>query len=156
MNRVSLFFFIVAFSCGTKLPDIKNESKNDSLTVDTIVDTAPTETSEGFNQFFEKFKNDSLFQRERIAFPMTALIWEMREDSLKKILINKDDWKFLDFRYEESFAKRQLDPYTQVIKAYGDTVKLEIRGVDNGIYTDFEFTMKSGKWYLVSEKDYSN
>jgi hypothetical protein len=35
-------------------------------------------------------------------------------------------------------------------------VRIEIRGVDNGIYIDYDFLVRSNKWTLIMEKDYSN
>jgi hypothetical protein len=54
------------------------------------------------------------------------------------------------------YATRQEDAYTQEIKSYRDTIKLELRGVDNGIHIDYEFVTDNGKWVLVSGKDYSD
>ena len=150
MTRVIIFLSLIVFSCGTKPSDTEKEFKTDSLTVETSIDKVSPNINEDFNKFFETFRNDSLFQLDRVSFPLTTMIWEIGDDNPRKTTIQKDDWRFLNFHYDESFAKRQLDPYTQEIKVYGDTVKLEIRGVDNGIYTDFEFARQKGKWYLVA------
>jgi hypothetical protein len=156
MNKVFILLLFSIFSCGTKPSDTRNELTNDSLPVETSVAELSSETNEAFNKFFEKFRNDSLFQIDRVAFPVATWIWETGEEKPEQKTINKEDWRFLDFHYDQSFANREVDAYTQEVKVYGDTVKLEIRGVDNGIYTDFEFTRQKGKWYLVTEKDYSN
>lgn len=111
---------------------------------------------ESFDEFYKKFTTDSLFQIERVKFPWTVMTWELGEESPVKELINKEDWRFGSFYYEDGYATRQIDAYTQKIKNYGDTIKLEIRGVDNGIFIDYNFTKDKNKWFLVSEKDYSN
>jgi hypothetical protein len=109
---------------------------------------------EDFNEFFKKFTMDSLFQIERIKFPWRLLITTEDGETVEET--SRDNWTHLTFYYEDSYASRQIDAYTQEIKNYGDTVKLEIRGVDNGIYTDYEFVKENTRWFLVSGKDFSN
>ena len=64
------FFFIltlVVSSCGTKTSESTEESNFNS---DTPTVTTDFEEEE-FNEFFETFKKDSLFQITRIEFPFT-------------------------------------------------------------------------------------
>lgn len=84
------------------------------------------------------------------------MIWELGEDAPVNELANRSDWRFASFHYEAGYATRQVDAYTQDARNYGDTVKLVIRGVDNGIYVDYEFARDKGKWFLVSGKNYSD
>ena len=84
------------------------------------------------------------------------MTWEPGEDAPMKERINRRNWKYRSFNYEDSYATRQIDAYTQEIKSYGDTVKLEMRGVDNGILADYEFVRKNHNWFLVLVRDYSN
>jgi hypothetical protein len=115
-------------------------------------DTTTLVDDQDFNEFFEKFKADSLFQIERVKFPFRVHDY----DGELLIELKKSDWRHASFFYDEAYATRELDAYTQGIKAYGDTIKLEYRGIDNGIWIDYEFLKGSGKWILVSEKDESN
>jgi hypothetical protein len=143
---LTLFFFS---SCGQKSTESISSDKNtDSLAFSSIDD------QENFNEFFKKFTADSLFQIERIKFPWRVLM--TTEDGKTVEETHKEDWTYSTFYYDDSYASRQEDAYTQEIKNYGDTVKLELRGVDNGIHVDYEFVKDSRKWILVSGKDYSN
>jgi hypothetical protein len=110
---------------------------------------------EDFNDFYNEFISDSLFQLERTRFPFVMKSWDIN-DKLTVDKKEKSDWRFLKFEYKEEYGKREIDAYTQEIKIYSDSAKLELRGVDNGIYIDFEFYKENGKWLLVSEKDFSN
>ena len=110
----------------------------------------PSSDTENFNEFFEKFKSDSLFQVNRVKFP-----WEIPTEDGEEIFIDKTDWQHSSFYYEEDFATRLVDAYTQEIRTYGDTVKIEHRGVGNAIHIDFVFAKIGNKWFLVSEKDLS-
>lgn len=149
---------MLVIGCGTRTADSPRDNTEDSITQDIkkIMTIALDKGSEDFNNFFKKFTTDSLFQIERVKFPWTMMTWELGEDAPIKELIDRVDWKYTSFYYEDNYATRQIDAYTQNIKNYGDTVKLEIRGVDNGIHTDYEFVKDNDKWFLVSGKDYSN
>jgi hypothetical protein len=110
--------------------------------------------SETFDEFFKRFTEDSLFQVERVKFPF-RVIWRT-EDGETTHETEKENWTHSTFYYDKSYSARQVDAYTQEIKKYGDSVKIEIRGVDNGIYVDYKFVKDNGKWILFSGKDYSN
>lgn len=127
---------MIAFAC-----------KNDS---DSKIKTSSI-NDEKFSEFFEKFKSDSLFQIERVKFP-----WRIPTDDGKELLISRAEWLHANFEYRDEFATRETDAYTQRIVEYGDTMKLEQRGVDNGIYVDFVFAKKENKWYLSHEIDLSH
>jgi len=110
-----------------------------------------TISGENFDEFFETFKSDSLFQINRVKFP-----WAIPSEDGEELVINKSDWQHASFFYQEDFATRPIDAYTQEIRTYGDTVKIELRGVDNGNHIDFLFAKIDNKWFLVSEEDLSN
>lgn len=148
-KNIFILTSLLLISCGTKSTDLTTSDKEaDSLTI------AMTTNGEDFNEFFERFTTDSLFQTKRTKFPFRVLWTTEDGDTVHETA--KDDWTHSTFYYEDSYATRQVDAYTQEIRTYGDTVKLEQRGVDNGIHVDYEFTKDNGKWILVSGKDYSN
>ncbi|WP_276373139.1 DUF4348 domain-containing protein [Chryseolinea sp. H1M3-3] len=148
MNKnLFILTFLLLLSCGIRSTDPSTSSK-DSLKISKLED------GEEFNEFFEKFTTDSLFQIERIKFPFRVL-WTT-EDGETVHETAKDDWTHSTFYYEDSYASRQVDAYTQETKNYGDTIKLELRGVDNGIFVDYNFVRQKGKWILVSGKGFSN
>ena len=135
-------------SCGTKTND---------TTTDKDVDSVKTSLNEeDFGDFFDRFKTDSLFQIERVKFPMTTKSWNIDEDKPTTDKIEIVSWRHLRFEYKDEYAKREIDAYTQEEKVFADSAKLELRGVDNGILIDYDFIKVNGQWFLVSEKDYSN
>ena len=136
IKRITFILILLFSACGTQ----SNESKSkDSL------------SNETFNEFFDKFRKDSLFQIERVKFP-----WIIPSENGESIVINKTQWLHANFDYHDSLAERKIDAYTQRISTYGDTVKIELRGVDNGLHIDFVFAKIHDKWFLYSEKDLSN
>jgi hypothetical protein len=148
-KSILILTFLLHFSCGTKPADsTSSDKKTDPLTISKTAD------GEDFNEFFERFTTDSVFQMERTKFPF-RVIW-MTEDGETTHETEKENWTHSTFYYEDSYASRQVDAYTQEIKHYSDSVVLELRGVDNGIYVDYKFIRDSGKWILFTGKDYSN
>jgi hypothetical protein len=115
---------------------------------------------EFFEAFFDKFKMDSLFQRERVEFPFLVESIDTDSDTgpdkFNKKYIQKEDWKYANFHYDESFATRGVDAYTQTIRIQLHNAVVQLRGVDNGIWIDYLFEKKVDKWMLVSEHDSSN
>lgn len=105
---------------------------------------------EDFMEFYNKFKSDSLFQINRVKFP-----WKIPTKDGKGLEITKSEWLYADFDYNDKYAKRAIDAYTQKIVTYGDTIKVEQRGVNNGIHIDFVFAKIDHKWFLYYETDLS-
>ena len=135
-------------SCWTKTHDTTTDKNIDSL--------KNSLNEEDFDDFFDRFKTDSLFQVERVKFPMTLKSWDIDEDKPTTDEIEIGSWRHLRFEYNDEYAKREIDAYTQKTKVFVDSAKLELRGVDNGILIDYDFIKLNGQWFLVSEKDYSN
>lgn len=147
----NIFILTILFltSCGTKSTDSTTTGQGaDSLTISENIN------QEDFNDFFKKFTTDSVFQVERTKFPF-RVIWST-EDGETTHETEKKNWTHSTFYYEDSYATRQEDAYTQELKLFGDSVRLEQRGVDNGIYVDYLFLRDKGKWILFTGRDYSN
>jgi hypothetical protein len=142
--------FIIA-GCGTKTSESTEETNLDS---DTRTATTDFEEEE-FNEFFETFKEDSLFQITRIEFPFTEKYLDIYEDKMTTEKITKENWKHLKFEYKEEYETRPVDAYRQGIKIYADSANLFLQGIDNGIHVRFTFLKKKGQWLLVSKEDLS-
>ena len=126
--------------CGTKTTE---------LTTDKNVQ------GENFDDFFYKFRSDSIFQMERVKFPLTLVTWDI-DDNLATEEIDRENWRHLKLEYKDEFGTREIDAYTQETKIYADSAKIELRGVDNGIHVDYVFNKVDGQWTLTTERDYSN
>ena len=117
----------------------------------------PKNIDENFKTFLDNFSKDSVFQISRVIFPLkvTELDYNNELESIVRI-IQKKEYTKLDFEYPKDALTREFDRYTQNIKTKGDKAVVEIRGVDNGIYSDFYFEKINGKWHLKSWNDSSN
>jgi hypothetical protein len=114
------------------------------------------EKEESFYEFMKKFESDSVFQAARVRFPFQQITWADEGDEETTLEIKKEGWSFLDLKEEEEAAHREFDKYTRELVVFEDSAKVCFRGIDNGIYVDFDFYSFDGQWFLVSSNDYSN
>ncbi len=114
-------------------------------------------SEESFDVFLENFNQKPTFQRQRVLFPLEATLLAPSEHGMKTVKeeIEYQDWLLLDFTYDSTYTTRQMDSYQQNILLYDDSARIEQRGIDNGIFANFLFTKKEGKWFLESFKDVS-
>jgi len=111
--------------------------------------------TEKFDDFFTKFTSDSVFQIKRIKFPLVTMI----SDNEDRMRINEtpiDRWSHLNLDYKSEYQTRQIDAYTQEMRMFKDSVIIELRGIDNGIYIDYIFQKCGEQWYLILKRDFSS
>ena len=130
-----------------------NSAENDS----TMTEKNISANDEDFNSFLENFNNKPTFQRQRVLFPLEATLLDPSEFGMQTVKekIEYQDWILLDFSYDSTYLTRQMDRYEQRIRLYNDSSIIEHRGVDNGIFSNYFFTKKDGKWFLKSLSDVS-
>lgn len=137
-----------------------SEKKNDASGYDrvdsTVIENNSTELtsmdSEDFNFFVDKFSKDESFQMQRIKFPINIVVPDSDHEGMAPIeeSISRYDWEQLDLTYDSTYLTRPYDQYYQVVRYKNDTAIVEIRGINNGIYADYYFTLINKKWYLVT------
>ena len=162
---VLLFFISFLFSnCKNEISKqeiskheiTEQEEKNAEKQIPKLID-------ENFEMFLNKFSQDSIFQISRVKFPLKVKEIDLEsmaeldesKSEFKEITILKSDYTKLDFTYPSDALTRELDRYTQKIKIKNNRSVVEIRGVDNGIYSDFYFEKIGGKWFLETWKEQS-
>lgn len=86
----------------------------------------------------------------RIDFPMRVQELDYENDlELIEKTIQKKDYKKLDFTIQKNVE------YSQKTILKGDEAVIEIRGINNGIYSDIIFKKQAGKWKLKTLIDSS-
>ncbi len=111
---------------------------------------------ENFENFLKYFSTDSIFQINRVDFPLkiSESVAEKSYNLYDKIIVLKD-YRMWDFTYEESFKTRETSAYFQEIEVENDEAKILRRGNDNGWYVDYIFKKIDGKWMLITWIDAS-
>ena len=139
-----ILLLTIVISCQKKSEIIEKSEKEISEKV------IKNNIDDNFNSFLEVFSKDSLFQISRVKFPFVQNEWIDPEKGTVKKLIDKKTYEILDFRYPKDAQTRKFDRYTQKAKVNKNKIVIEIRGIDNGIYSDYFFEKINGKWMLIS------
>lgn len=130
---------------------IDSIKKNESVTFNT-----PSNLDLKFETFIKHFSKDSIFQVSRIDFPLKVRESDPDKDyDLSERIIQKTEFKIMDFTYDKSKSNKQFDRYEQNIKVLENKAVIEIRGIDNGILADYYFEKKNGIWKLLTWVDSS-
>lgn len=150
MKRCSLQIIVFAgvlFSC--KDSDIKSVNIK-SNTEHIVTDDADID----FKTFIVKFSKDSLFQISRIKFPLIVKELELSDSSYYlEEKINITDHRNMDFSQQQMESVQS--GYTLEHKIENNKATIELRGIDNGIITNYYFEKIEGKWTLISWVDSS-
>lgn len=149
---------VLVICCISVIISCSQSSKNKNSGGKDLSSTGTDVThTEDFNSFLEDFNHKPTFQRQRILFPIEATLLDPSDYGMQTIKENIDyqDWLLLDFTYDSTYLTRQMDKYKQRIVIYNDSALIEQRGVDNGIFANYLFTKKEGKWFLKSFIDVS-
>lgn len=137
---------MVSFFISCK-PKPINETRSLSK-VDTINNAiVESKEKEDFNAFFQKFKNDSLFQKQRIDNPLTVVIYEedveeVTKQQVKYVSFNQKDWDMKISIETEKISK--------------DTVNVILEGIDTGVRIEHMFVNRNIEWHLFQIKNYSD
>lgn len=108
-----------------------------------------------FENFFETFSKDSIFQLNRVHFPLECQSFDI-DDKVETVTIKESEWRNIDFLKDTSAYKNETDKFKPLIeKSNKDTVNYTREGLDNGIHIEYTFIKEKGKWYLVKIFDRS-
>ena len=148
------FLFINCKNENTKTNTVKPVSKEQEILKEEKQETKIAD--EDFETFLKEFSQDSIFQMSRVKFPLKVNEIDFESESgTKENIVSKSEYKKMNFTYPEDAATRELDAYTQKNVLKNNLMIVEIRGVDNGIYTDIVFEKINGKWFLKTYTDQS-
>ncbi len=106
-----------------------------------------------FEEFFNKFKEDSLFQKQRIYKYAELLIIDNYEEKVFKKKLKKN---FLNFNEDKNSNPIKFDVFKTNIIKQKDSVVYTKQGIDNGIYISFIFKKINGCWFLTKIIDESD
>ena len=137
MKKILLIFILIIFSnCqDQKIENNFKSQENQELTVE-----------EDFNTFFEKFKKDSVFQKQRVVFPLKVRVFNIDNLKTEENSLEEKNYEFLKIDENEVSMEKKISK---------DSVKIILKGKDNGIYIETQFLKDKGIWKLESYNDQS-
>ena len=137
MKKILLIFILIIFS-NCQDQKIENNFKSQENQVLTV--------EEDFNTFFEKFKKDSVFQKQRVVFPLKVRVFNIDNLKTEENSLEEKDYEFLKIDENEVSIEKKISK---------DSVKIILKGKDNGIYIETQFLKDKGIWKLESYNDQS-
>ena len=144
-----LLILICLFNLMLDSCSIIQKNTNETKSIKNTVNIISFQEEENFNIFLNKFQKDSIFQKERIIFPLKCLSYDTENDSFSEMYINKNEWKYIDFsKLPENYLKK-------IIKISDDEINYNFQIEDTGVSVNYIFKIYNSKWYLVEIKDES-
>ena len=150
---------VVAFILFT-LNSCNQKSK---INTNTLIDKKEKGVKEeNFDTFSESFYSDSLFQINRIIFPLASDIGDSHsndsEDS-KIHVLKKENWIMLKnnfFKGNDSIFSINGEVYKRRIHRTNILIIESIYIEDSGFMTTMKFSLRNGKWFLSDYTECDN
>ena len=142
----------------TKVSPISNEDEQPKTNKENIqVIELQKNCNETFESFFDTFSSDSIFQKNRVKYPLKELYADDLESSKMKVnLINISNYRYQDFTVDKNAMNNEYGKYTiEIDKKSESSVHYKHLGYDNGISITYKFNLIEGCWYLVEIEDMS-
>lgn len=142
-------FGLLLGSCNNK-PKYTTKTNNVKDTTNVVV----RQEKENFYIFFDQFRRDSVFQNDRIIFPLIVLLLktdveEFNTELYDERMLNQKEWGFVDL---SELPKNYLE---RITKLSDDEYNYNIQIDGTGVYVNYIFKIYNNKWFLVKIKDQS-
>lgn len=137
---------ILALSPGAE-PALAQAAPASSSARTTAPHPPPTEQ---FDEFFNRFRQDSSFQLSRVRFPLP---WYSQADDATRQLTRKS-WQFEPFYSAQETYTQVFDNFAMWL-ADSDERVFALIGVASDIRQNFFFRRLDGRWFLVRVEDLS-
>ena len=111
------------------------------------------DSRESFDSFIHKFIADSVFQLERIQFPLKTLA--NVETGSDAGLIKKQDWKIVRLFGNHGYRSQIYDNFKKEMRDTNERLFCW-EGVENGVYVEYRFIRVNGRWFLTEYNDFSD
>lgn len=157
---------LVSLGLGYSIGTVKNSVEEKFAIVDTIVDselrTSDTlqnatgttlKQKEDFDDFILKFISDSLYQLDRIKFPLKSQ--QSDSDEVDSTIIEKSNWKTVRLFWGEQYKPQIYDNFKREMRDTDERLFCW-EGIENGINVEYRFNRIKGLWYLTEFNDFSD
>jgi|GEM_PF-2459113 len=167
---VFAWIMMVTFSC-------RQEPRNKEVSSSTIESTVlsekvdnhkeekeqiiePIEMAKDCNQtfeaFFERFAKDSIFQKNRVKYPLEWFYYKDVTDKTPTLeIVEYGSFNFVDFAKDKEAFNNEYDKYEVEIEKKKNHNLYKLLGIDNGIHVTYKFKLIDGCWYLAEILDES-
>ena len=115
------------------------------------------ETYDDFDRFFERFSKDSIYQKQRIKYPLNESYIKSLDPTVIHVnKINVNEYRFINFGIDKYALQKEYDKYiVKIEKLNSNLVQYYWYGYDNGINITYKFKLIGNCWLLVEILDRS-
>lgn len=164
MKRVIIILTvsIVSIGLGYWIGTFKKSVDEKSAIMDRLVAVDNNErveftkdkTKEDFDSFIYKFIADSIFQIERIKFPLKSSV-QTNIDELDTTSVKKSEWKTVRLFGKDEYKPQIYDNFKRELRDTDERLFCW-EGIENGIYVEYKFSRINGLWFLIEYNDFSD
>lgn len=157
---ISIICLIFLIACKKKTGESRFSKNNSTASVSIKNQEQTKGCRQTFEEFFERFCKDSLFQKNRVKYPLHYYFsdydYSSNRDTLGVELIQKKNYNYLDFTVDKDAMNNEYDKYTiESSKINNTSIHYKHLGYDNGIRITHKFKLIDGCWYMVEILDES-
>jgi hypothetical protein len=144
--KLSLALALLLLMMGCKPKSLKESTSLIKMDSTSINEPANTK-EEDFKQFFVRFENDSIFQKQRIDNPLLVVISDenIEENTTQEV-------GYVSFHEKDWDARINIKK--EIISK--DTINVILEGTDTGVHIEHLFARRYNKWYLFKIKNLSD
>ncbi|MBL7840742.1 MAG: DUF4348 domain-containing protein [Cyclobacteriaceae bacterium] len=153
MKRMVIMLMITlgAFALGYWTAIIKTSVDQKFDIVTKTIEAANQTNREKFDDFIYKFISDSLYQLDRVKFPLRSI----RADSEEHGTIKKKDWQIVRLFGNDEYKAQLYDNFNGELRDTDERLFCW-EGIENGISVQYKFKRIEGRWYLIEYNDFSD
>jgi hypothetical protein len=163
-NRLvlTIILSLVTLGLGYWIGTIKTSVDEKFAIVDDLVEEVEEESNgasmdrskEDFESFIYKFIADSIFQLERIKFPLKNSI-QTGINEVETSSIKRSDWKIERLFGRNEYKAQIYDNFEREMRDTDERLFCW-EGIENGIYVEYKFNRIGGQWFLIEFNDFSD
>lgn len=142
---ISIYLIIILLA-GCKN---NQEKTTDIIYLKDSVELQTEQVNENFDTFLSQFQQDSIFQKQRIVFPIKSSSYNTDTEMYEEGFINEDKWSFTNFT---ELPKKYIKELTKIDN---NRYKYNLQIEDTGVSINYIFSLNKEKWYLVEIIDES-
>jgi hypothetical protein len=146
----------MSFLCLTLGLMLWNSCGNPATTGDQNPEVAnDSQSTINFEDFFEKYRTDSVFQMAHTVFPLTYIYLDYGEEEMERVeeTIQQEDWGFNNFDMGEYGELGEA--FLTLADGESGSKVAEVRIMGTGVALDYVFELIDGSWHMTKYIDSS-
>lgn len=144
-NLIKAVFILLAISCVFVFYKKMNSTKNEQTQTQSQVESEPSRRlPSDFHDFYNRFHSDSLFQMDRIVFPLAGLVQE--GDSV--LVMVEKQWQANEWKIHKPFDSHG-GTFERTFTNFDGIITETIIGNDGMFSLEKRYSKLAKEWHLI-------